>query len=90
MFKDRILDILKLAFDISTNSKDDVFVNYSPHCSLVSIQLHEGGWESSKDSDITRWDIYFDVTRFRSEDYINSAFDEVISTLSSKLLIESC
>ena len=44
MIRDKIEKLIRLAFDVSTNTEDDVFVYYSPHCNLVTVRVYEGGW----------------------------------------------
>ncbi len=82
MFKDRVLEIVELAFDISTNASDDIFVSYSPHCHSLSVSVYVGGWERNKKYNL-HWDIYYDITQFRSYDDISNSFNEVIEYLKS-------
>lgn len=88
MFKDKIIKLLDLALDISNNSEDDVFVEYSPHCQLVSVRVYFDGWSRRK-CDL-EWDVYFDITEFRSEDIINSKFDEILVELKSRAALHCC
>ena len=89
MFRDKILTITKLAFDVSTNTDCDVFVCYSPHCSLLSVNVYESGWEASVDYDLS-WSVYYDVTPFRTEDDIKDKFDTIINYLQLKVLPQTC
>lgn len=56
--KEKILRILELALDINSPEiegigvkKTAVFVRWSPHCTLLEIDIHYGGWVTGKSKD---------------------------------------
>lgn len=56
--KEKILRILELALDINPPEIEDigvkktaVFVRWSPHCTLLEIDIHYGGWAKGKSKD---------------------------------------
>ena len=62
--KEKILRILELALDINSPEIEDigvkqtaVFVKWSPHCTLLEIDIHYGGWVTGKSQD-ERIDVY--------------------------------
>jgi len=89
MIRDKIEKLIRLAFDVSTNTEDDVFVYYSPHCNLVTVRVYEGGWIEDKDSDLY-FNQYYDVTSYRTIESICEEFDKIIEQLELKLLPQSC
>ncbi len=57
--KEKILRILELALDINPPEIEDigakqtaVFVRWSPHCTLLEIDIHTNGWKSNTYPDI--------------------------------------
>lgn len=89
MFRDKILTIMELAFNVSTNTEDDVFVCYSPHCDLLTVSVHEGGWKADKDYDF-QWKVYYDIPSFTTEDDIKDEFDTIINYLQLKVSPQTC
>lgn len=45
----KLQEIISLCYEISTKTKADVFLNYSPHIAAVLISYHPNGWNSEID-----------------------------------------
>jgi hypothetical protein len=57
---DSIQRILKLAIEITNNTKADVFVEYSGHINCISIRAYWQGWIENTDWDYAV-EVYFDI-----------------------------
>ena len=84
MIKEKILEIMRLALEINPPKienigikTDAVFVEYSPHCTLLEIRIYIGGWK--RDADPTyEYLIYFNADAFPEKE-----LDEIINLLNS-------
>lgn len=47
MIINKILEIMLYAYKISTRTKADVFVRYSPHVQGIDVDIYLNGWENS-------------------------------------------
>lgn len=81
--KGKILEIMSLALEINPPEirsigmkKTAVFVEYSPHCSLIRVNIHYGGWTPMSDSDKS-----FEVNGY--DDSASIQLDEVIEYLTA-------
>lgn len=45
----KVFEIMSLAINVSQNTPHDVFVKYSGHVRLLSVNLYEGGWGMTKE-----------------------------------------
>lgn len=66
MIKEKILEIIRLTLFINPPeienigvNRDAIFIYISPHCNLLSVDIHLGGWKENKNADET-YDIYLD------------------------------
>ena len=55
--KTKMMMILGMAYEISTETKADVFVYYFPHTKSIDIHVFKDGWHAEADADF-RWDTY--------------------------------
>lgn len=60
-------EIVSLAVLITSNTKADVFINYSAHCDVLNIAIHSDGWKSGVSSDIDQA-VYTKPDKYRSEE----------------------
>lgn len=74
---DSIQRILKLAIEITNNTKADVFVDYSGHVNSISIRAYLQGWGVERNTDYSK-DIYFNVF---SENECEKELQETIKIL---------
>ena len=74
---DSIQRILKLAIEITNNTKATVFVEYSGHINCISIRAYWQGWTSNTDCDY-KVDVYFDIY---SEDVLEKQLQGIINKL---------
>lgn len=44
--KEKVLKIMYMCYEISNNTKSDVFFHYSPHTNAVEVWIYENGWIS--------------------------------------------
>ena len=84
MIKEKILEIMRLALEINPPEvenigvkKDAVFVEYSPHCTLLEIRIYIGGWKPNADPSYEYY-IYFNADAFPEKE-----LDEIINLLNS-------
>lgn len=54
--KEKVLRIMELALEINPPDIEDVgekrtavFVEYAPHCTLLSVRIYKGGWKAFSD-----------------------------------------
>lgn len=76
-FKDKIVEIMGKALDVSENTNIDVFVEYSPHCSLFELRTFNNGWSSSVYPDVTDR-VYLD-----SSDDVDAKLDDILDRLNT-------
>ena len=88
MFRDKILKIMGLALDISTNSDVDVFLCYSPHCDLLEVRVFLEGWKREESCDKS-FRTYINVDDYRSVDDINNVLDEILNYLEKMVLVQN-
>ena len=50
--KDRVLEIMDLAYDINLKGDDDCFVDLSPHANWMTVQLYNNHWQRD-----AKWDV---------------------------------
>ena len=84
MIKEKILEIMKLALEINPPEIEDigiktdaVFVEYSPHCTLLDVIIYIGGWKQDADPSY-EYHIYFNADAFPEKE-----LDEIINLLNS-------
>lgn len=60
----KMLEIMRLAFEINPPTEDNVgkkktavFVDWSPHCPLLDVRIFSGGWTEDADPD-EKYSIY--------------------------------
>ncbi len=58
--KEKIMRIMELALEINPpeiknigEKTTAVFVRWSPHCNVLTVEIHLGGWRSMRDADRT-------------------------------------
>ena len=76
-----VLDIMKLAVEISKNTEADVFVDYSGHVDQLSVRIYKGGWEKGKEH--YRKDIYLNTKAYQTEEYIIETLEEIYAELEN-------
>lgn len=66
MIKDKVMKIMELALKICPPEITDVgmnhtaaFVQYSPHCNSLDVQIYEDGWGENKQANL-REHVYLD------------------------------
>lgn len=81
--KEKILEIMSLALEINPPEirsigmkKTAVFVEYSPHCSLIRVNIFYGGWSQNAD-----YDKSFEV--YGCDKSASTQLDEVIEYLTA-------
>ena len=77
---DKAYEILKLAAQVSTTTKADVFVEYSGHVDLLKIRIHPEGYEG----DCFKYEFYGDQFYAVSE----AKLDDIIGKLRKMLEVE--
>lgn len=60
-----IQEIILKAYQISTKTKADIFVNYSGHVNNICIYVYKNGWQESLD-----WDFRLDFVLEQQEEAI--------------------
>lgn len=86
--KKKILKIMALCLEINPpeikdigQKKTAVFFRWSPHCNVLSIAIHSGGWVSMTDPDI-QYDLYL---KNKSRKSLNKELDKTIKKLEEIL-----
>lgn len=51
LIKRKLMQIVGMAYEISTETKADVFVDYHPHCNYLSFLIYKNGWSPDVDPD---------------------------------------
>ena len=81
--KGKILEVMSLSLDINPPEirsigmkKTAVFVEYSPHCSLIRVNIFYGGWSPMAD-----YDKSFEVNGYN--EIASTQLDEVIEYLTA-------
>lgn len=87
--KEKVLRIMELALAINPpelvkigKKKTAVFVDWSPHCNVINIRIHKGGWNKgvSSDRDITCYTCpeyeHFDTPMDKAIEVLESILDE--------------
>lgn len=77
---EKAYEIMKLAAQVSTTTKADVFVEYSGHVDLLTVRIHPEGYEG----DNYKYDFYGDHFDAVSE----AKLDDIIGKLREMLEVE--
>lgn len=90
-FKDKIVEIMGKALDVSENTNIDVFVEYSPHCKLFEVRIFTSGWSSSIDPDAV-YRLYLDspANGFSTYEDVDTQLDDILcelNTISQKVVV---
>lgn len=75
--KQKAVQIMELAVEISTTTEADVFVDYYPHIRELDVYLYESGWGSVDGNPDKDFEIVFD----RPNSNVIHLLDEVIAAL---------
>lgn len=51
MIKRKLIQVVGMAYELSTKTKADVFVEYYPHVSYISCQIYKNGWVEDAEPD---------------------------------------
>lgn len=57
--------IIIKAYEVNKNTKHSVFLNFSGHVNLLSVNYHKNGWKASSDPD------------YRKEVYLNEKYADI-------------
>ena len=84
LFKDKIINIMGKAIDITENSDADVFVEYSAHCNLFEVRIFTSGWRSSIDPDAV-YRLYLDspANGFSTYEDVDTKLDDILGKLNT-------
>lgn len=64
--KELLQKIIIKAYEITMNTKHDVFVDYAGHVNGVHIFIYEDGWKPNKEMSFSK-DIYLNIKNTRKE-----------------------
>ena len=59
--EDLLLEVFRKCYQISTNSKYDVFFDYAPHCNIYTIYYYINGWNPDDEPIYLKSDV--DISR---------------------------
>lgn len=86
--KEKILKIMALCLEINPpeienigQKKTAVFFRWSPHCNVLVVEVHFGGWKSMRDADI-KYDLYFNQLTPKT---LDNELDGIIKVLEEIL-----
>lgn len=50
--KIKLMQAVGMAYELSTETKADVFIDYHPHVNYLSFSIYKNGWNSDAEPDI--------------------------------------
>ena len=76
-----LISVVEIAAEMERETGADIFVNYSPHVSCISVSIHANKWKSGHGSD-------FDVAFYLDSEEYDDVAESFLSLENARGLIE--
>ena len=83
-WREYLVKIMGISYDLSTKTKHDIFCNYSGHTNQIDIDIHLNGWRENKDLDVKKC-IYLDTEHGGWQEKPEKELSEILKYLKSLL-----